>query len=250
MKINYAGLILLWVALMNFTKPNAIKENLKYEGFQLQKVGESSKELLSDKTFTALKIEIQYMSGFQPDTIAVAELKSFLYKHLHKPGGISITTKEIAPSEDIVLTTDDLVSIEQINRTAFTSSNEIAVYLLYTNGYYEENIMLGYAYQNTSAVLFGKNVWESSNAIKKPNRTYLETRILQHEVCHLLGLVNVGAPLRSDHKDNDHGKHCINKKCLMYYQTATEEPEGALLPKEIPVLDNQCMDDLRANGGK
>ncbi|RZJ38545.1 MAG: hypothetical protein EOO18_03095, partial [Chryseobacterium sp.] len=58
---------------------------------------------------------------------------------------------------------------------------EIPVVFLSTNGYYKEEHMLGYAYQNTSVVLFGKNIDDNSNKFKKLNRSDLETRVLQHE---------------------------------------------------------------------
>ena len=190
------------------------------------------------------------MSGYTPDEASLKNLKTFLYSYLHKPGGISIETKEISPIDDSVLTISEILTIEKANRTVFTAGKTISIYILYTNGYFIEGNMLGYAYRNTSAVLFGKNLHENSNGAKKVNRTYLETRVLFHEMGHLLGLVNVGSPLQSNHDDAAHGKHCQNKRCLMYYITDTEDSTGLILKKEIPKLDEACLLDLQANGAR
>ncbi len=241
---------LMILVLTSCTKSIAIEERRYDRNFHLQRVGTSARDFLSDERFTSLKIEVQYMTGYEPDEKALHNLKSFLYERLHKSGGIQVTTKEIEASKDTFLTMQEVIAIEKANRTAYSKGQELTVYILYTNGYFSNDKMLGYAYLNTSAVLFGRNIEDNSNKYRKINRSDLETRILLHEMAHLLGLVNVGTALQSDHKDNDNGKHCLNKQCLMYYLTDTEESPGILQKKGIPKLDEACLEDLRANGGK
>jgi hypothetical protein len=247
---------LLYVLMFSFLLSSCAKsvtvaeEDGMDQSYHHQRVGVSARALLADEQFASLKIEVQYMTGFEPDERALLNLRDFLYDHLHKPSGISIITKEIAPIADTSLTMPEIISLEKKNRTVFATGKELTVYVLYTNGYYVDDHMLGYAYQNTSIVLFGKNLDDNSNKFKKLNRSDLETRVLQHEMAHLMGLVNVGTDLQSDHKDNEHGKHCLNKQCLMYYLTDTEQSPGVLLRKGIPKLDEACLADLRANGGK
>ncbi|HEY0066986.1 MAG TPA: hypothetical protein VGB46_06480 [Flavisolibacter sp.] len=250
MKMRIACLVLIIIALAHCTKSIALEEEESFDlNFHTQHVGSSANHLLSASKFTSLKIEIQYMKCFRPDRIAVAQLKSFLEEHLNKPDGITIVTSEISSSGDSVLTMEEIMAIEKSNRKLYSSGKELAVYILYTNGYYADDKMLGYAYLNTSAVMFGRNIKENSNSFKKPSRTHLETRVLQHELGHLLGLVNVGSPLQSSHKDDDHGKHCTNPQCLMYYLMDTEVP-SFVLKKSVPKLDDACLEDLKANGGK
>lgn len=241
---------LLTLTFTSCTKSIAVEEELPDKNFYKQKVGASARQLLSDEQFRSLRVEVQYMRGFAPDSMALVNLEKFLYAYLHKPAGIHITTQEIEPSEKEVLTLSDVAAIENSNRTRFTSGKEIVVYILYTNGYYQHDKMLGYAYRNTSAVLFGKNIVENASNPKTISRTNLETQVLQHEMGHLLGLVNVGSPLQSEHKDDENGKHCRNKKCLMYHQADTEQSHSLVYRKPLPKLDKACLDDLRANGGK
>lgn len=251
MRIHLICLILVVVGLMSCAKPVALEagETIRTT-FHLQKIGASARDLLSDEHFTALHIEVQYMPGYEPDDEALHNLQDFLYGHLNKPAGIRVTTKEIPSITDTALTIGEVAALEGKHRTTYTTGKELAVYVLYTNGYYAEDTLLGYAYRNTSAVLFGRTLDDNSNRFKKLDRSDLETRVLLHEFSHMMGLVNVGSPLQTEHKDNDHGKHCSNKDCLMYYLTDTELSPSFLLRKDTPRLDSACLADLKANGGK
>jgi hypothetical protein len=244
---KYVACILLLIIVTGCIKSIAGDDDLvDTKAFHNKVVGAAAADLLRDDTYRSLTVEIQYMPGFAPDKKAVANLRSFLYEHLQKPGGISIVQKEITSSPDTVLTLEEAVDIERANRTKFASKDALTLYILYTNGYYTDNSILGWAYRNTSAVIFGKKIREQSDRRGKPDRTKLESTVLLHEMGHLLGLVNVGTPLQSAHKDNGHGKHCKNKHCLMYYKVDTRYIPSLLLKRDIPKLDAACLEDLQA----
>jgi predicted Zn-dependent protease len=211
-------------------------------------VGSSANELLSSGKYKSLKIEVQYMTGFAPDAAALTHLQNFLGTYLNKPDSINIVTKEISGSSDMTLSADEVHSIEKANRTAFSANDEIAVYVLYTNGNYSENNVLGVAYRNTSAAVFGKKIRDNSGGLGQTSRTKLEATVLEHELSHLLGLVDIGSAMQTVHKAN--GNHCNNQNCLMYYASETTDILGFLLTGNIPSLDAACANDLKANGGK
>jgi hypothetical protein len=220
------------------------------EALHNRAVGASASELLSDATFKSLKIEIQYMAGFGPEAAALSHLQSFLSTYLNKPGGITIVTKQIEGAGKTVLGVNDITSFEKQHRSAFSSGAEIALYILYTDGTYTDDNVLGVAYQNTSAVLFGKKIHDNSGGLGQSSRTKLEATVLEHEVGHLLGLVDTGSSMQTQHKDGAHGSHCINSNCLMYYAAETTDILGFLITGNIPSPDADCAADLRANGGK
>ncbi len=215
-----------------------------------RRIGLSAKDLLTAEKYTALRVEIQYMEGFAPDPESLYNLRIFLWKYLNKPDGIFIETKPIRPVGDTVLSRTELMTIERNSRTVYTRNKELGVYLLYTNGAYVNPKILGLAYQNTSAVIFGKLVHNHSGRIGQPDRTKLETSVLLHEMGHLLGLINTGSEMLSDHQDEQHAAHCNNKKCLMYYRIGIDDHFGYLTRGDIPVLDAHCEADLKANGGR
>lgn len=215
-----------------------------------QRIGFSAHDLLSDEKYTSVRVEIQYMEGFAPDPEALYNLRAFLWKYLNKPAGIFIETKQIDVAADSILNRKDVLMLEQQNRTVYNNEKELGVYLLYTNGAYINPKILGLAYQNTSAVIFGKMIQDHSGKIGRPDRTKLETTILLHEAGHLLGLINTGSEMLSAHQDEDHTSHCSNKDCLMYYLIGTDDRFGYLVKGKIPELDAHCEADIKANGGR
>ena len=213
-------------------------------------VGASANEILSAAKYNSVKIEIQYMTGYAPDAAAISHLQNMLNTYINKPDGITVVTKEITPTSSTVLTIEQVKNIEETNRTAFTTGSQIALYVLYTNGNYTDNNVLGIAYRNTSIVIFGKNVYDHSGGLGQTSRTKLEATVNEHELGHLVGLVDLGSPMQVNHKDGSHGNHCNNSNCLMYYASETNDILGILLTGNIPTLDANCTTDLHANGGK
>ena len=218
--------------------------------FYNRPVGVSANELLSDLKYKSLKIEIQYMAGFEPSATSVTHFQNLLSSLLNKPSGISIILREIPPSPSSILSIDQVFAVERENRTVFTTGDQIGVYLLITNGNNTDNKVLGAAYRNSSMVLFGKNIKDNSGNIGQPSRYKLESTVMEHEIGHLLGLVDLGSAMQTNHKDSPHGNHCTNNNCLMYYSSDTHDIFGFLLSGNIPTYDANCLADLRANGGK
>ena len=212
--------------------------------------GASAGDLLSSGTFNTLKIEIHYMPGFQPDAASVNNLITFLDSLIIKPGGITVTQQQITAGGKASYSINDVGLIEQKNRSAFNAGNQLTVYMLITDGAYIDASVLGISYRNTSLALFGKTIFDNSGGIGQASRTKLETTVLEHEFGHLLGLVDLGTSMQTNHKDATHGNHCNVDNCLMYYAAETTDLLGFLITGNIPVPDSQCLADLHANGGK
>ena len=238
----------LALALSACEKTKQLTDALDPDSLHNRPVGSSANELLSGSQYTSLKIEVQYMPGFAPDAAALNQLQTFLTAYLNKPAGITITTKEIAASGSTSLNADQVHAVEKANRSAFSINNQLAVYVLYTNGNFSDDKVLGIAYRNTSIALFGKKIRDNSGGLGQVSRTKLEATVLEHEIGHLLGLVDVGSAMQTPHKAN--GNHCSNQACLMFYSAETTDVLGVLRSGNVPALDDACVADLRANGGK
>lgn len=218
-------------------------------------VGESAEELLAADPFDSLRVAIHYVSGLKPTANTISNFESFLEDRLHKPGGITITLEEIASPGQSTYSITDILALEDQMRTAYNKAGEVAVFGLYIDGEYSENTengsVLGVAYRNTSFVIFEETIQSFSGRPLAPSTTVLETTVLNHEFGHLLGLVNAGTPLKSDHQDVSHGRHCTVEDCLMYWTAETGEGLLNMISGgAIPTLDSQCLSDLEANGGK
>lgn len=241
---------LLFFSVIACKKETTFTNNPGADDLHNKPVGFSSNQLLSAGTYKSLKIEFQYMTGYAPDAGALTHLQNVLNTYLNKPSGITIVTKEISGSSSTTLSIDQVRKIEEDNRTVFTTGDQIGVYFLYTNGNYTDNNVLGVAYRNTSMVLFGKKIHDNSGSLGQASRTKLEATVLEHEFGHILGLVDIGSPMQTNHKDASHGNHCSNANCLMYYASETTDILGFLITGNIPSLDANCAADLHANGGK
>ena len=213
-----------------------------------QALGKSANDLLSGAKYTTLNIQVQYMPGYELETATITNLTNYLNGICNKPGGINITQTQIA-ANDNTFTVDSAAITERINRTAYTSGSTIAVYILVTDGYDTSQATLGFAYRNTSICLFGKDIFTNSGGLLQVSRVALETSVLEHEFGHILGLVNLGSPMQVFHQDTVHGNHCNNAHCLMYYAIDTHDALPGM-SNTVPVLDSNCLNDLRANGGK
>jgi predicted Zn-dependent protease len=242
--------VLLFFSTVACKKETAFTNNPDADDLHNNAVGFSANQLLSAGTYNSLKIEVQYMTGYAPDAAALNHLQSVLTAHLNKPSGITIVTKEIPASSSTTLSIDQVRKVEEENRTVFTTGDQIGVYFLYTNGNFTENNVLGAAYRNTSMVLFGKKIHDNSGSLGQASRTKLEATVLEHEFGHILGLVDIGSPMQTNHKDAAHGNHCSNTNCLMYYASETTDILGFLVTGNIPAFDANCAADLHANGGK
>ena len=209
---------------------------------------------LSSNNYDKLVIQIQSVNGLQPSVSSIDNLKTFLQQRLNKPNGIEITYSTINSPGKTIYTIGDIRSIEQISRSVTNNDKTLTAYILFIDGDYSENSgslkTLGLTYSSSSMVIFEKTIRDLSGGIGQPSVSSVETSVSEHEFGHILGLVNNGTNMVASHQDEPHGKHCSNTNCLMYYATETSDLVNNIIGNNIPVLDNNCINDLKANGGK
>jgi hypothetical protein len=220
-----------------------------------QQTGSSSNDLLSDKKFKSMVIEVVYVAGFEPSSTAINNFVSFLTARTYKPNGISVIKRSIPSPGNSPYTDAEIVSIEDANRTKYNTTDQIAVWAFFTDGKSSKDtdtgVILGTAYRNTSFVIFEQTIQGLSDSPFEPSRNVLETTVITHEFGHILGLTNLGTALQSSHEDAEHPKHCNVNTCLMYWSSETGSGIGNMVSGDAaPQLDAQCIADLRANGGK
>lgn len=220
-----------------------------------QTTGSSSNDLLSDKKFRSMVIEVVYVQGFEPSATAINNFVSFLNARVYKPNGISIIKRAIPSTGKATFTDQEIVALEDANRTKFNTSGQIAIWVFFADGKSATDtstaVVLGTAYRNTSLVIYQQTVQGLSDSPFEPTRSLLETTVITHELGHILGLTNLGAALQSNHEDTTHPKHCNVQSCLMYWSSETGKGiTNMVAAGTAPQLDAQCLADLRANGGK
>jgi hypothetical protein len=212
-------------------------------------LGTSAHDLLASSTYSLLQIQIDYMPGYAPDAASITNLVNFLNTFINKPSGIQVSARQIAASGKTVLSISDIVSIEKQNRSIFTAGYVMGIHILITDADYNISNILATSYWNTSTCLFGKTIQANSGGPGQVSRTRLLSTLLEHEFGHLMGLVNQGSPMQVNHRDAANGAHCNNTACLMYYEVESISAGGSTA-SAIPTPDDNCIADLKANGGK
>lgn len=220
-------------------------------------LGVSASSFLSDEDFTSLKVEIVYVTGYEPSATVLNTVQAFLQKYLNKPSGVTIQTRAI-PSPGVgTYSLAEVKEVENNNRTAFTSGSKLTAFIFIadnkSDSSTQKDLVLGKAYKNTSLVIFDKEIRELS-ANSGVSSSEIEHTTIRHEFGHLFGLVNNGSPAQSPHEDPDpdHKAHCDVDGCLMSasLEFGTSTLNALKVQSQSMELDDKCHQDLIANGGK
>lgn len=211
-------------------------------------------DFLSDKKYTQLVLEVVYVEGLKPTQASLDNLTSFLSQRLNKPSGIAVMLRSTTTLGRTTVDANTLRDIEKVQRQRVTSGNSLTAWLFFVDAEYASNTstskVLGVAYGPSSMAVFEKTVNDMSGGLNQPSTAALETTILEHEFGHILGLVNNGTTMVAPHQDTGHAAHCSATTCLMYYKTETHVIAGDVLGQGVPILDENCLADLKAAGGK
>lgn len=218
--------------------------------------GESAHDFLSAAKYTALTVQVQPVQGREPDSETIHNLQGFLEARLNKPGGIDIVVSTpLPPTQPSVYSLAAIRQIETATRKVYSGGETATAYILFIDGDSDQSNgstrILGHAYGPSSMVIYQNAIFELSGGIGQPNRAVLETTVASHEIGHILGLVDNGStPVDPGHHDQPNGAHCANEGCLMYYAADLGDVVANLLGGSIPAFDTDCVNDLRANGGR
>jgi hypothetical protein len=133
------------------------------------------------------------------------------------------------------------------------TSTSVQFYVLYLNGFYNDNgevnqEIIGLSIGNTPIIVVFKDVITSSGYPLLVEQI-MEQATLVHEFGHAMGLVNEGVPMISNHEDPDHPNHCTNKYCAMYWQNDGRNLNVFIQkiidsPSDV-IFGRECLNDTR-----
>lgn len=249
------GIFLLFLFLTGCSTEDSGKSSRIDKSANLKALGTSATDLLSSEKFTSMRVELVYVTGYEPSQRTINNLKQFLQERTFKPDGFSMVTRAVASSGKAPFAIQEIADIEAEERTIFNAGDEIAVYIYFADGSNEDDtsskIVLGSAYRNTSIVIYGKTVETISERLHAPDKSIVESTVLNHEFGHLFGLVNLGSEVQSDHEDDSSKGHCKVSGCLMNANVQFGNDLIELVDNNsIPKLDDTCIQDLQVNGGR
>lgn len=216
-----------------------------------KEVGAAAQDFLRSDKYDKITVEILSVNGHALPQTTLNDFVAFIKDLVHKPSGIEIKTHAISSPTTNTYSVENLIEIEDGHRKWYNNKNGLALYIFIADGAYKNENVLGVAYRNTSFAIFSNTIKERTGGIGQPDEEVVVQTVLQHELGHLLGLVNVGTSMVNDHQDSQHGHHCNDTSCLMYYAVDTGDFLSNLIGISTPPqLDNNCKADLKNNGGK
>ncbi|MCL4233154.1 MAG: hypothetical protein KJ042_01400 [Deltaproteobacteria bacterium] len=216
---------------------------------------------LRPEPFSRLVFEIEAVAGYGPREDAMEGVIEFYADVIDKPGGIEAIADETIEGVGAggVWTQDDLHALAESTANLDVEDDTIAIHLLYVDGSYDAGAgpgtVLGVAWGNLHLAIFTDDI-DDSCATPLPFESTLcrlaEQHVLAHELGHVIGLVDNGLPMVTDHKDPTHGDHDVSDECLMYWAyegtsivdlLAARITEGNLDPLGF---DDACLADIAA----
>ena len=185
---------------------------------------------------TTLRLEVAYEPAAEPYAISVTGGNTWAYTELNieslfvrRPIALDVTVPnglnemtEIPAQNKTGFTVDNILSLANLYRKNTGNETEGDIFIVFLNGYWEkhdtlqQNVM-GLQVSGTTVVAIFKPLIRATfgpTVLKE----YVEQAVVIHEIGHALGLVNNGLPLSSQHQDSQHGAHCINSNCVMYWE--------------------------------
>ncbi len=183
-------------------------------------------------------IEIDYQEGAEPRVWdAVGKPDPYLLfeenldtlfrliedRTVEVPRKLTDMEKLAAPTAD-TLSLDELKALVDAHRdTAHTDDTRAFYFIFLAQRLEHEGVvrddLLGLALSEQGAVaIFRPNIDAVANPqSKKYFHVFMEQSTMVHEFGHVVGFVNNGLPMTSEHHDAEHGAHCTNPDCVMYY---------------------------------
>lgn len=211
-------------------------------------LGDYAKHYLQNTKYTRLIIEIDYVDGYAPSSMALDTLESRINSYCDKQEVLILqkrfTTSKSSYSED------DIRNLEDEQRNYDKKDSDVVAYVLYLNGAFQkDDDVLGVAYGPSSIAIFKEKIDSISIPFWATNlvdQTDYEKSVLVHEFGHLLALVNIGYRSERNH-ESSYTHHCVHDECVMYHSVETVSIK-TLITQEDPKPPSDfyidCRDDL------
>lgn len=222
-----------------------------------------------------LTVEVAYESGHAPYTDTKITLSngsptslwSILEENLNalylgrNPFPIIAVPKSLSEMQELPVqgktswTVEDLLALAKEHRKGLSSETQSYFWVVFLGGHFndgkeDQKSMVGVSLGGTTILAIFKDVVRETGVDQGLVQRYVEQATLVHELGHALGLVNNGLTMHEDHQDSEHGLHCKNPECVMFWLNEGRADLVGFVGKMIKeghviMFDQQCLDDAR-----
>jgi hypothetical protein len=220
-------------------------------------------QIIAADPYPRLVIEVDYVPGREPRDTSIAELESVLAAVLDKPGGVEVVLDQELDTQGPMRawTIDERIQLALATSNLPVDDDTIKIHTLALDGHAAEDdsmdgVLLGVAWGFENIVLWRDTLdggCMGVGVLVDELCAQAELLIWQHEVGHVIGLVDGGLPMVTDHLDPTPGagKHDVDHACVMYREYEGLDAIDATLDRLLmggPAieLDAACLADIAA----
>ncbi|HLG19374.1 MAG TPA: hypothetical protein VI895_06105 [Bdellovibrionota bacterium] len=215
-----------------------------------------------------IRYEVDYMTGAEPfvgDAPNGAPIWYFLRTNISalfdstKTVTVPTTLDDMQaiPAGGTDYSQSDILALADTYRDHPAFENGVTtIYVLFLDGYFvsdekTDSSVLGVSIGDTSVIAIFKPAITAGTFATLFVGKFVEQSVLIHESGHALGLVNNGLALTSAHQDAEHGAHCTNDRCVMYYLNEgiadlVEFLQQVKLDGDTVIFGDECLNDAHA----
>ena len=211
------------------------------------------KDFLTSNDYTSWTWEIDTNTDNPPSSV-LSFAKQRMTGLVNKPNGITVSLDDRDLPERNTWTRSQLDELHREYQDKKPKGDELTTHVLWLGGQYTDPETIGLAVGHQYIAIFADHTitgCQNSLSCTDPNRV-LEI-VLTHEFGHIIGLVNNGIPMVTNHEHADAPGHSDNQNSIMWPAADTRtifdlvSPLGGGVPDDFDANDRK---DVCSYGGK
>jgi len=223
------------------------------------------------KTSTKVSVEVIYEAGAQPYTENQLNRKQPLWnmlennlKAIYDARGMNVELVIPKLAENMILIADqnkeswtalEVKDAIAVNKKLSSSDTHAVIHVFFVNRNFNNgesinNNVIGINVTGSMDIAIFKDVVRNMGGAKDGAvAKFSEQSTIIHEIGHAMGLVNNGVSQVNSHHDGEHGAHCSNPECVMYWQNEGTSNMIEYVNQYIKTGDEvmfkaSCLEDL------
>ncbi|HZQ27286.1 MAG TPA: hypothetical protein VFA94_06280 [Acidimicrobiales bacterium] len=209
-------------------------------------VGAFARTLLRPQPATRLVIEVFTQQGATPASNTLNHAASVLGGASHKPVSVPAAIAVGGGAQD--WTVAQLTELADRQGKAQQGGGQAVLHLLFLRGTFQgDSSILGVAVRGDVAAVFEDQVRSAASPLAP--RATIEDAVTEHEMGHLLGLVDL--VLHTGRADPQHPGHSTNKASVMYWAVESDLVSQVLdgpPPVDFDNTDRADLETIRTGG--